>query len=82
MLSPDRETQDAVCESMHAARVQTTYYPALTQLSIYEDQEAEGALPIAAEFADRHFAFPLPPSLDEAKISTVMEALESALAPR
>ena len=64
---------------MHAQRVQTTFYPSLTQLSVYEPQRPEDERPIAEEIADRHFALPLSPSMDDAKIDTVVPALETAL---
>ena len=82
VLVADRETRDAVRESMHAQRVQTTFYPSLTQLSVYEPQRPEDERPVAEEIADRHFALPLSPSLDDEKIETVVTALQSALAQR
>ena len=82
VLVADRETRDAVRESMHAQRVQTTFYPSLTQLSVYEPQRPEDERPVAEEIADRHFALPLSPSMDDQKIETVVTALQSALAQR
>ena len=79
VLVADRETRDSVRESMHAQRVQTTFYPSLTQLSAYEPKRPEDERPRAEEFADRHFALPLSPSLDDAKIDTVIAALQAAL---
>jgi dTDP-4-amino-4,6-dideoxygalactose transaminase len=46
---------------------------------VYEPAGDADAMPIAEEFADRHMALPLSPSLDDAKIDTVVAALESAL---
>ncbi len=80
VLVADRETRDAVRESMHAQRVQTTFYPSLTQLSVYEPKSPEDERPVAEDIADRHLALPLSPSLDEEKIEIVLNALESALA--
>ncbi len=82
VLVADRETRDAVRESMHAQRVQTTFYPSLTQLSAYEPKRPEDERPRAEEIADRHFALPLSPSLDDAKIDTVVTALQAALNQR
>lgn len=79
VLVADRATRDAVRESMHAQRVQTTFYPSLTQLSVYEPQRPEDERPIAEEIANRHFALPLSPSLTEEKIDTVLSALQNAL---
>ena len=80
VLVADRETRDAVRAAMHQARVQTTFYPALTQLSAYEPRNGDGALPVAEEFANRHLALPLSPSLDDAKIDLVVAELERAVA--
>jgi len=79
VLVGDRETRDAVRESMHAQRVQTTFYPSLTQLSVYEPKSPGDERPVAEDIADRHLALPLSPSLDDGKIATVVEALERAL---
>lgn len=79
VLVKDLATRDAVRESMHASRVQTTFYPSLTQLSVYADQGEGGALPVAAEFADRHLAMPFSPSMNDQKIDLAVGALESAL---
>jgi dTDP-4-amino-4,6-dideoxygalactose transaminase len=79
VLVSDRERRDVVREAMHAGRVQTTFYPALTQLSAYEPTGPEDAMPIAEEFADRHFALPLSPSLDAEKIELVLGELSTAL---
>jgi dTDP-4-amino-4,6-dideoxygalactose transaminase len=80
VLVADREARDAVRAAMHEARVQTTFYPALTHLSAYEPQNGDGALPVAEEFANRHLALPLSPSLDDAKIGLVVAELKSAVA--
>jgi dTDP-4-amino-4,6-dideoxygalactose transaminase len=76
----DGNRRDSVREAMHSARVQTTFYPALTQLSAYEPSGPDGSMPVAEEFADRHVALPLSPSLDDAKIELVVEELGRALA--
>jgi dTDP-4-amino-4,6-dideoxygalactose transaminase len=80
VLVADRGTRDAVRESMHAQRVQTTFYPSLTQLSVYEPKYSEDERPVAEEIADRHLALPLSPSLDDAKIEIVVDVLKAALA--
>jgi dTDP-4-amino-4,6-dideoxygalactose transaminase len=80
VLVADLETRNRVRDELHAAGVQTTFYPALTQLSEYEGAGGPGGCPIAEDFADRHFALPLSPSLDREKIGIVVEELEKALA--
>jgi dTDP-4-amino-4,6-dideoxygalactose transaminase len=79
ILVSDLATRDAVRESMHAQRVQTTFYPSLTQLSVYLPKSAGDERPIAEEIANRHLALPLSPSLDDEQITTVINALEHAL---
>jgi dTDP-4-amino-4,6-dideoxygalactose transaminase len=80
ILVSDREIRDSVREALHASRVQTTFYPALTQLSAYEPFGPDGSMPVAEDFGDRHLALPLSPSLDETKIELVVEELRRALA--
>jgi dTDP-4-amino-4,6-dideoxygalactose transaminase len=79
VLVADAATRDSVRQAMHAAGVQTTFYPALTQLSAYEPSRPDGAMPLAEEFADRHLALPLSPSLDDKKLDLVVEELGRAL---
>jgi dTDP-4-amino-4,6-dideoxygalactose transaminase len=79
VLVADRATRDSVREALHASRVQTTFYPALTQLSAYKPSGPDGSMPVAEEFADRHLALPLSPSLDEARIGIVVDELQRGL---
>jgi dTDP-4-amino-4,6-dideoxygalactose transaminase len=79
VLVADLETRNRVRETLHENGVQTTFYPALTQLSEYEGAGGPGGCPIAEDFADRHFALPLSPSLDERKIGIVVDELAAAL---
>jgi dTDP-4-amino-4,6-dideoxygalactose transaminase len=80
VLVADRAARDSVREALHASGIQTTFYPALTQLSEYKPTAEDGGMPVAEEFADRHLALPLSPSLDDAKIELVVEELGRALA--
>ena len=79
VLVSDRATRDAVREAMQANGVQSTFYPSLTQLSVYEPAPGTAGAPLAEEFADRHMALPLSPSMGEEKIEIVVEALSDAL---
>jgi dTDP-4-amino-4,6-dideoxygalactose transaminase len=76
VVAADRETRDTLRERLHERGVQTTFYPALTQLSEYRDA---GPLAAAEAFADRHLALPISPSLDEEKIELVVSELTAAL---
>jgi dTDP-4-amino-4,6-dideoxygalactose transaminase len=79
VLVGDRATRDSVREGLHASRIQTTFYPALTQLSAYEPSDGDGSMPIAEEFADRHVALPMSPSLDAGRLDLVVDELRRAL---
>jgi dTDP-4-amino-4,6-dideoxygalactose transaminase len=79
VLVADRATRDSVREAMHAAGIQTTFYPALTQLSAYQPSDPGDAMPVAEEFADRHLALPISPSLDATKLDLVVDELGRAL---
>jgi dTDP-4-amino-4,6-dideoxygalactose transaminase len=76
VLVADLETRDGVRARLHERGVQTTFYPALTQLSEYRDA---GPVPIAEDFADRHLALPISPSLGAAEIEIVSGELQGAL---
>jgi dTDP-4-amino-4,6-dideoxygalactose transaminase len=79
VLVGDRGTRDAVRDALHARGIQTTFYPALTQLSAYAPADGDGSMPIAEEFADRHLALPISPSLDDERLDLVVEELRQAL---
>jgi dTDP-4-amino-4,6-dideoxygalactose transaminase len=79
VLFEDGATRDAARERMHEQGVQTTFYPALTQLSEYRDAAPRGAAH-AAEFADRHCALPLSPSLGDEELDLVTSTLAASMA--
>jgi dTDP-4-amino-4,6-dideoxygalactose transaminase len=80
VLVRDGATRDEVRERMHAAGVQTTFYPALTRLTAYAPADGAAGAPVAEEFADRHLALPMSPSLDPDQIELVVGELGAALA--
>jgi dTDP-4-amino-4,6-dideoxygalactose transaminase len=79
VLVSDRETRDAVRDRLHEHGVQTTFYPALTQLSEYAPAGGATGCPVAEEIADRHLAIPFSPSLDDERIAIVVEELRAAV---
>ena len=79
VLVADRETRDRVRTEMHAAGVQTTFYPALTELTEYEGAGGEEGCPVAEDFAARHLALPLSTKLDDERIDLVVAELSTAL---
>ncbi|HWJ32124.1 MAG TPA: DegT/DnrJ/EryC1/StrS aminotransferase family protein [Gaiellaceae bacterium] len=75
VLLPDRERRDAFRESLREQGVQTTWYPALTDLTEYS---AFGPAPIGVQAAHRHCAIPMSASLDGAAEERVMDAVRNA----
>ena len=76
VLVVDQTTRDGLRERMHANGVQTTFYPSLTQLTLYAEK---GPAPVAEEFADRHLALPFSPALDSERIELVVSELADGL---
>ena len=79
VLVADRETRDRVRQALHAKGVQTTFYPAMTQLTDYARRAAGEACTNAEVFADRNLALPMFPALTGDKIDLVVESLGSVL---
>lgn len=75
VLLEDRATRDAFRQTLHAAGIQTTWYPALTRLSEYA--HLGGAVPRAENAGDRHCALPLSSSMSEAQVDRVVDAVEA-----
>jgi dTDP-4-amino-4,6-dideoxygalactose transaminase len=80
ILLADRETRDRFRETLKAAGIQTTWYPALHTFTEYRHVAPAGSLPRATEAADRHCALPLSATMDEAAVDVVVEAVRAALA--
>lgn len=59
VLLSDRTTRDAVRATLAEDGVQTSFYPSLSQLSLYAEQAQRNPTPVAEEFADRHLTLPL-----------------------
>ena len=78
VLVSDIEKRTAVRAQMADNGVQTTFYPALTQLSAYRPDSDEGLRPVAEEFAERHIALPLHPALSDDQIDLVVTELRTA----
>ena len=79
VLVASRETRDGTRDRLHERGVQTTFYPALTQLSEYAPADEAAACPVAAAFSDHHLALPFSPSLDEKRIEIVVDELRAAV---
>jgi dTDP-4-amino-4,6-dideoxygalactose transaminase len=59
VLLADRATRDRVRSGMIERRIQTSLYPAITELSLYAGQGRRYPCPRAEEFCARHLALPL-----------------------
>lgn len=80
VLLADPATRDRVREALAARGVQTTYYPAITQLGLYEEAAREHPCPLAEEFAGRHLVLPLSSMMGSADVELACEELAAALA--
>ena len=80
VLVSDIEKRTAVRARLAERGVQTTFYPALTQLTAYRPDSDDGARPRAEGFAERHVALPLFPALTAEQIDLVVTELRDAVA--
>jgi dTDP-4-amino-4,6-dideoxygalactose transaminase len=77
VLLPGRAERDAVRVSLRADGIQTTWYPALTQLTAFRQAASVSR---AEDVADRHCALPLSSFLTDADQDRVVESLRAAVA--
>jgi dTDP-4-amino-4,6-dideoxygalactose transaminase len=80
VLLPDRASRDRFRDQLKARRIQTTWYPALHMFSEYRGLTPRGGLPRALEAAERHCALPLSPTMDDAALEAVVDAVRAAIA--
>lgn len=76
----DPETRDRVRAHLTERQIQTTFYPALTTLEIFEEQGRAHPCPRAEAYAARHVAMPLSCSMGPDDIELACSELEAALA--
>jgi dTDP-4-amino-4,6-dideoxygalactose transaminase len=79
ILATDADARDALREELKMRGVQTTWYPALHNLSAYRGSANPSRLRVAAELASRHLVLPLHASLGAGQVDTVVGRLEDAL---
>ena len=60
--------------------VQTTFYPAITSLSLYAEAGRENPCPVAEDMARRHLAMPLSTSMSAADVELACAELATAVA--
>lgn len=75
----DRETRDRVRATLAERGVQTTFYPAITSLGLYEEAGREHPCPRAEDFAERHLAMPLSTSMSSDDVELACDELIAAL---
>jgi dTDP-4-amino-4,6-dideoxygalactose transaminase len=75
ILLPDRQTRDRLCSSLAGMGIQTTAYPAITELSAYRASAGDRRLARSVDVAQRHCVLPLSPLMSEADVDTVVRAV-------
>jgi len=76
VLLADRDRRDAFRESLRAQGVQTTWYPALTDLTEYAEL---GPAPRGVDAAHRHCAIPMSSAMTVAAEERVVDAVRNAV---
>jgi dTDP-4-amino-4,6-dideoxygalactose transaminase len=79
ILLPDRQTRDRLRSSLARMGIQTTAYPAITELTAYEASGNGNGLARSRDLAQRHCVLPLSPLMSEADVDAVVRAVVSAL---
>jgi dTDP-4-amino-4,6-dideoxygalactose transaminase len=79
ILLPDRQTRDRLRSSLARMGIQTTAYPAITELTAYEASGNGNGLARSRDLAQRHCVLPLSPLMGEADVDAVVRAVVSAL---
>lgn len=75
----DAETRESVRATLLANGIQTTFYPAITELSIYAEAGREHPCPRAEDFAERHLALPLATVMTPEDVDLAVSELAAAL---
>ena len=78
-LFADRATRDRVRSGMIERRIQTSLYPAITQLSLYAEQGRRYPCPRAEDFSSRHLALPLSSVMSFDQVDLACDELAAAL---
>lgn len=75
----DPETRDRVRAVLAERGVQTTFYPAITTLGLYQQASRRNPCPRAEDFAGRHLALPLSTAMDADDVALACEELAAAV---
>lgn len=76
----DLETRDRVRARLAERGIQTTFYPAITRLALYEEAGREHPCPRAEELAERHLALPLSTAMGPEDVELACAELAAAVA--
>jgi dTDP-4-amino-4,6-dideoxygalactose transaminase len=76
----DSATRDRLRLGLSAQGIQTTAYPALTQLSEYASGRDERTLARSRDVAERHCVLPLSAAMSDADLASVLAAVSAVLA--
>ncbi len=79
ILLPDRHTRDRLRSRLAGMGIQTTAYPAITELSAYRGSGNHHGLARSTDMAERHCVLPLSPVMSEGDVDTVASAVSAAL---
>jgi dTDP-4-amino-4,6-dideoxygalactose transaminase len=80
IMLPDGETRDRLRSGLSALGIQTTAYPAISQLSEYAAGHDQKGLARSRDVAQRHCALPLSAVMTEADQASVLAAVSAVLA--
>jgi dTDP-4-amino-4,6-dideoxygalactose transaminase len=80
IMLPDGETRDRLRSGLSALGIQTTAYPAVTQLSAYAGDHDQKTLSRSRDVAERHCVLPLSAVMTEADQDSVVAAVVAVLA--
>jgi dTDP-4-amino-4,6-dideoxygalactose transaminase len=80
VLVGDGGLRDRVRSRLAERGVQTTFYPAITTLSLYREAGCEHPCPRSEDFAARHMALPLSTSMGPEDVALACDSLAEAVA--
>jgi dTDP-4-amino-4,6-dideoxygalactose transaminase len=75
LLLPDRATRDRIRGALSDAGIQTTVYPAITELSAYGQRATDASLSRSRELAEHHCVLPLASIMSDTDVDAVADAV-------
>ena len=80
VLLPDCESRDRFRSDLAASGIQTTWYPALTELTEYAQTRGADSVPQAESVAGRHCVLPLSSSMKPEQVDAVADRVSAVVA--